>query len=137
MSSYLVVASRGGGDLGPLKYPAARHVLTVKPDARIFTINDPGDWHLLCATYPSTDEGGLFGGLLVPDYEKVAEHWDGVHISFGGLLASEQVQVNGLEGRTELLEANAEHTKWLRWVFEDVSRLPDLESPPDFTLWQN
>lgn len=46
------------------------------------------------------------------------------------LLAAEQVRLDGPEGPTEFQEGDCEQTVWLRWVFDEVERLPDLAAPP-------
>lgn len=129
LSSYLVGASDVAGDLGPLQLPVARFRLSAASSARIFEVDGPDAWRRLCVAYPAAASGGLKGGRLVPDFAAVTREWDAVHLSLGGLLIADQVRLDGPEGPTELLGWDCEQTVWLRWVFEDVNRLPDLTSP--------
>ena len=128
-SAFLAGSVACSGDLGPLVYPVARYRLTVDPTARIFRVDGPAAWHRLCLTYPASEPGGLLGGLIVPDFAAVAREWDAVHLALGGLLTAEQVRVDGLAGATELQGWDIEQTVWLRWVFDEAIRLPDLLDP--------
>ncbi len=78
---------------------------------------------------PRAGAGWPPGGRLVPDFAAVARDWDAVHLTLGGLLTAEQVRVDGPGGATELQGWDAEQTVWLRWVFDEVTRLPDLLRP--------
>jgi len=111
--------------------PFARYRLTIAPTARIYEIDGPNAWRRLCTRYPTAGEDAR----LVPDWSAVADEWDGVHLTLGGLLTAEQVHVEGPEeGWTEHWGWDAEQTVWLRDVFTDAMRLPDLAElaePPD------
>lgn len=63
----------------------------------------------------------------MPDFSLVAANWDGVHLSFGGLLIATHVPVEGPGGRTLLDSWEAEQTVWLSPSFVAETRLPDLE----------
>jgi hypothetical protein len=63
---------------------------------------------------------------LVPAWAAVAADWDGVHVTFGGLLTAEQVRVHGPDGWTALWGWDSEMTVWLRWAFVEATPLPDL-----------
>ena len=128
-SSFLEGAAACAGDLGPLVYPVARYRLTVSATARVFTVDGPAAWHRLAVTYPAPEPGGLLSGRVVPDFGAVARDWDAVHLTVGGLLTAEQVAVDGPAGATELQGWDAEQTVWLRWVFDEVTRLPHLLGP--------
>ena len=132
LSTFMVIASHSMGDLGPIHFPAPRYLLTPSADARIFRVNKADDWLHLCVTYPAPEPGGLFYNRLAPDFAKVAAEWDAVHLSFGGLLASDQVVRSSGGSSTELLGWDAELTVWLRWKFAGVGRLPDLTEPIPF-----
>lgn len=127
LSSYLVSASEIVEDLGPLAFPVQRILVTVSPDARVFEVHDAEGWSELCRRYPAHTPGGLHGGSLVPDFSLAASDWDGVHLSFGGLLTATHVPVEGPGGRTLLEGWEAEQTVWLNPSFDDETRLPDLE----------
>ena len=97
-------------------------------------MHGPNDWSRLCRAYQAEERGGLHGGSLVPDFSLVAEDWDGVHLSFGGLLTSTHVPIHGPGGRTMLDSWEAEQTVWLRAMFDGETRLPDLVRPVDVPL---
>lgn len=99
VSSFLVAVGRTAGDLGPLQPPVARHRLAASAGARVFEVDGPDAWHRLCTSYPADDEGGLLGGLTVPDFGAVERDWDAIHLSLGGLLTAEQVRVEGPSSR--------------------------------------
>lgn len=127
--SILTAMEHGAGDFLPESSIGRVHV-QARPSARVFEVKGPQDWHQLAACYPAFDtEGGL-----VPDWGLVATGWDAVHLTLGGLLTAEQVQVESRAGRTELRMWDAEQTAWLRWCFEKVERLPDLAAPPPAPL---
>ena len=130
LSAALIGASEEAGDLGPLSLPFPRHLLRVAPAARIFEIDGPDAWRRLCLAYRASDLGGLTSGLIVPDFALVAREWDGVHLTVGGLLTADQVRLDGPEGPTALQGWDTEATVWLRWVFDEATRLPDLTEPP-------
>ncbi len=129
LSSFLVGAAGTAGDLGPIDLPFARVRLSTPSHARVFTVDGPAAWHRLGTAYPAHEAGGLFGGLVAPDFGAVARDWDAVHVTFGGLLTADQVPIEGPDGRTALQGWDAEQTVWLRRVFDEVSRLPDLAEP--------
>ena len=133
--------------------PLPRWRLTVRENARIFTITCPDDWHQLCVRYPtwsisdgSDDERNLESlyplkrlpgtsvrsttkhrtdNCLTPNWYAVAGDYDAVHLTFGGLLTSDKVRVKSDEGWSLHRFWNAEQTLWFRWVFEDREKIPD------------
>ena len=124
-SSALALLAEGYGDYN-LPPPLVRYRLRAAADARVCEIDGPVAWHRLCARYPAAADDGR----LVPDWALVVREWDGVHLTLGGLLAAEQVRVEGPTGWTEHRSWDAEQTVWLRWCFETVERLPDLPALP-------
>ena len=77
---------------------------------------------------------GSEGDRLVPNWGAVSEEWDGVHLSLGGLLTSEQNRYESSDGWTMLDFWHAEQTHWLRGIDTEVKRQPDFDrglgSPP-------
>ena len=67
---------------------------------------------------------------LTPNWSAVAADWDGVHLTLGGLLTAEKVRVASAAGWSMLRFWDVEQTMWLRWVFEDVERVPDRNAMP-------
>ncbi|MDE2687669.1 MAG: hypothetical protein OXI16_09275 [Chloroflexota bacterium] len=67
---------------------------------------------------------------LTSNWSAVAAEWDGVHLTLGGLLTAEKVRVASAAGWSMLRFWDMEQTMWLRWVFDDVERLPDRDAIP-------
>lgn len=135
ISSFLVGSSQQAGDLGPLTFPLARRRASVSTDARVFEVAGPQAWRHLCLSYPASGNHGIrpLGHdfpdperQLVPDFVAAAKDWEGVHLSLGGLLTSDQIRLDGPEGWTWLSGWDAEQTIWLRRAFDNLDALPDL-----------
>lgn len=68
------------------------------PAASVYEVNGPGDWTALVERYPmdatGTHDGewrywsGVRGPWLLPDWERVAADYAGIHVSIGGYLSS-------------------------------------------------
>ncbi|MDB5077170.1 MAG: hypothetical protein JWO42_3349 [Chloroflexi bacterium] len=112
---------RYGGEQRPPPYHPWR--LAVDAAAQVYEIHGPEAWQALCLDYPKC----TLDGAVIPDWEAVAKRWDGVHLSMGGLLTAQGVSRGGPGARTQLAGWDVESTVWLRWVFEGVERLPDVE----------
>lgn len=112
---------RWGEDRRPPPYHPWR--LEVAPTAHVYEVHEPQAWHSLCMAFP------LYGpdNLIMPDWRKVAQVWDGVHLSVGGLLTTEQLYWHTQQGWTHLFGWSVESTVWLRWAFTRVERLPDID----------
>ena len=67
---------------------------------------------------------------LTPNWSAVAEDWDGVRLTLGGLLTAEKARVASAAGWSMLRFWDVEQTMWLRWAFDDVERLPDRDAMP-------
>lgn len=131
----------GGGDWSPV-YPVEQYRLQVAADARVFEVHSAADWHSLAARYgdPGTHRGsdanlqdlaGIDNGLA-PTWSAVAADYDGVHLSFAGMLTAIQAPVSGaLFGTTTLWAWDWECTHWIRSVFTTTEALPALEERPD------
>ena len=67
----------------------------------------------------------------MPNWGAVAEEWDGVHLSFGGLLTTEQNRHESISrwkyGWAMLDAWHAEQTYWLRPLKTESERQPDFE----------
>ncbi len=106
--------------------------LAVSPAARVAEVHSPEDWCALALAHPYRARGFVFTGLknrpssaqrLDPDWTKVAEEWDGVHLSVGGWLTAEDVAYESKGGRTELRGWGMESTVWLRWSFDSAEAI--------------
>ena len=111
-------------------YPAQSARDASDPDA-----SDDEGW----AVYPlvrlsdEADDGELATDMdrwLTPNWAAVAEDWDGVHLTLGGLLTAEKVRVASTAGWSMLRFWDIEQTMWLHWAFDDVERLPDRDAMP-------
>lgn len=129
ISSYLIAAQECSRDLGPLGFPHERFRMAPQPNPRVFVVRSPDDWRRLCLDFSAPAPGGLSGDLVVPDFGRASKNWDAVHMTLGGLLAADQVRIDGLRGTTALQGWDAEQTVWMRWMFDGVVRLPDLVEP--------
>jgi len=146
-SSMLAALVEGVGDLAAAFQvrPLACSRLEASPTARVFKVDGPQAWHELCVRYPARTEDGLRkrllarvrllhrypaigeDGRLVPDWSAVAQGWDAVHLTLGGLLTAEQVRIESPAGWTQHQGWECEQTVWLRWCFITAVRLPDVE----------
>ena len=63
----------------------------------------------------------------MPDWGAAAEDWDGVHVSLGGLLTTEQVRYESTGGVSMLLFTASELIYWLRGFPSAAERLPDRD----------
>ena len=109
--------------------------VAVSPTARIAEIHSPEEWFALAHAYPERAPGFVYTGLknrpasakrLDPDWRKVAEEWDGVHLSVGGWLTAEDVAYESNGSRTELRGWEMESTVWLRWSFDSVEAIEQV-----------
>jgi hypothetical protein len=117
-------------------YPVLQTRLDIASGARVHEIHSAADWHDLAlrygdrSTYPGSDHylreaTGIDNGLA-PVWSAVAADFDGVHLSFAGLLTSLYVPVVTDGVTTTHWAREWESTCWLRPVFTGVTRLPDL-----------
>ena len=106
------------------EFPLAWWSMRFLEEVRVFEIHGPSDWHNLCVRYPAT---GTEDDRLVPNWGAVAEEWDGVHLSFGGLLTAEQNRYESPAGWTMLDAWHAEQTYWLRALKTETERQPDFK----------
>lgn len=137
VDGYSSVQQNGGDSIAVFRAPVSCYRATVSREARIFEVHSARDWRELCLRYPAPELGGLRADCVVPDFRLVQRDWDGVHLGLGGLMAAEQVRIDGPGGGTELWGWDAEQTVWLRWVFDDWARVPvvpTLPAPP-LPIW--
>ncbi|MCI0851989.1 MAG: hypothetical protein J4O01_08025 [Chloroflexi bacterium] len=123
------------GDIGIGHEPPYKcWLLKAEQSVRVFEIDGAQAWHELCVRYPAvgssthnTPDFSMDEGRIVPDWGAVANDWDAVHLSLGGLLTADQVRVQSESGWTYHWSWDIEQTLWLRWVFSGVEPLPDHE----------
>jgi len=124
------------GDMWPVPWErrtapgAPVWALTVPRSARVLEIRDPAGWAELVTAHPrpltAMDEPlydlTLPGGLLGVDWASAARDWDGVRMTFDGILRTAYVAVPVPGGTTAFMpwDSGWEQTLWLRWVFDDA-----------------
>ena len=109
-----VIAAGEGDWMEPETY--RRFAAQVDESVRILEISTPADWHALCAAFPcfNQDPNSPAGaGSLSPDWDHVAAQWDGVHLTFLGLLTTPFVRYSSAAGTTMLWSWDTEGTVWL------------------------
>lgn len=127
------------------EYPLRQFRAIVRPEARVFEIHCPEAWHNLSVTYamqvPSQrmnaqllSSAGMEAGPA-PNWQRVARDWDGIHLSFFGLITSLFVTENRGGVSTTLWAWPSERTLWLRSAFSDVVVLSALDEAPS-PMWQ-
>lgn len=123
--SVFISYEEGVGDY-LIRHPLPCWELKVLTRPKIFEIHSAEDWHDLCVRYPAKghDGSGHEGGWLVPNWGAVSLEWDGVHLSFGGVLTAEQVRFESDAGWTCLNFWHAEQTFWLKSIDAEVRILP-------------
>jgi hypothetical protein len=106
--------------------------VVVSPATRVAEIHTPAQWSAFARTYAGAHQAFRWSGRphsppgsarIDPDWSKVAEEWDGVHLSVGGLLTAQDVSYQSDELTTELRGWDMESTVWFRWSFDSVERL--------------
>ena len=122
LTSVLIAYDKRVGDYF-CEFPLAWWSFRFLEEVRVFEIHGPSDWHNLCVSYPAKDREGR----LVPNWGAVAEEWDGVHLSFGGLLTAEQNRYESSAGWSMLDFWHAEQTYWLRALKTETERQPDFQ----------
>jgi hypothetical protein len=109
--------------------PYHRWRLEVLPTARVYEVHGPRAWQALCLAYPAPSclayPIEIPAALIEPNWQAVAQDWDGIHLSTGGLLTTERVRWGRPSAQTHLYGWGVESTVWLRWVFGSMERLPD------------
>lgn len=137
--------------------PVRRCWLPVRPDARVVEIHRPGDWVRLVAEHPrvgGTYDGMELPGpnqdrraagrlytasagraarvdirhQLAPDWRSVAEQYDGVHLSWAGLLTTDGFISDLGDGDVTMLRYwFSERTLWLADVFGEPRLAPSVD----------
>jgi hypothetical protein len=130
----------GSGDWDAV-YPVHQVRLQVAPRARVYEVDSAADWHRLVrgyrdwATHPGADDNlrdaaGIDNGPA-PTWSRVADDYDGVHLTFAGLLTGLYVPHTTAGVSTTLWAWTWESTHWLRSVFTSATTLDDLPQAPE------
>src|ERR1700722_3987732 len=107
--------------------------LSMDPSARIYEVSGPADWAALVNRFPcdvSRTHGddwsrwsGAPGPWILPDWSKVAESYDGVHVSIGGYISSCGLGIPVHDGYSMLAGWLPGATLWLKDVIVTVTQL--------------
>ena len=134
--------------------PTSRWLLPVRPRGRLWNINAPGDWTRLVETYPKVATRPHYGWELpgpnqhrsdskmlrsvatqravrteivvhvLPDWERVAADFDGVHLIWAGFLTSDGYISDLANGGVTMMRYwGSERTLWLHDVFDEPEPL--------------
>jgi hypothetical protein len=114
---------KDGADDAPPDAPQSIWRITPRPDARVFEIRVPADWQWLCEEFP----GPRRNGFVLPDWERAAERFDGIHLTVEGLIRVQGAPIETREGPAMLDDWDAESTAWLQWSIIAVERLGTVE----------
>ena len=108
------------------RYPLSCWRLKIDSQAKVYEIDGPESWHSLCARYPASwcIEDREDRHILVPDWRAVSQDWDGVHLSFGGWITTEQIRYRSSAGESMMEFWNSEKTVWLSSVMVDAEEMP-------------
>ena len=113
------VIAQGSGDwLEPEDY--GRFAAEIDESARVLEISSPADWHALCVSFPCVNQDRTSpagAGSLSPEWGSVASRWDGIHLTFAGLLTTPFVRHSSAAGTTMLWSWDTEGTMWLPGEF--------------------
>ncbi|MFL0393821.1 hypothetical protein [Streptomyces albus] len=115
--------------------------LTLDAGARVAEIRGPRDWQRLVSRFPCEvtsshdgewrDWGDVDGPWYLPDWAAVAGHYDGVHVTVGGFLATCGLAQPVGDGHTMLAGWVPDATLWLRDVVTDHRPLGVWRGDPD------
>ena len=108
-------------------FPLSVYRLVIPETYRVFEIHSPAEWHDLCVSYPAPgrDHSGRHDGRIAPDWNAVSMDWDGVHLSFGGLLACEQARYERDETWSMHHSWQAELSYWFNTDGITATTLPE------------
>jgi hypothetical protein len=89
--------------------------LEVDSSASVCEITSAKAWCELLARYPL-----VHGGLVYPDWPKIYNHWDAVHISLAAIAASQGFALSVGSEASAPVYWDVECTFWLRWRFRST-----------------
>ncbi len=119
--------------------------LQIAPHAKVLEITEPTGWQALVARFPrdvtGTHDGewrywgGVPGPWLLPDWELVMEHYDGVHVTIGGYLASCGLALPVVDGYTMLAGWIPGATLWMHDLAAASRPLGRWHGHPQYLDW--
>ena len=132
LSSADIEIALGSGDWPESDRFRRSHAVFDKP-VSVFEITSPADWHELCRAAPRVNrarDGLARVSTLVPDWRRLAEDYDGVHLTFAGRLTTPFVRETSAAGTTMLWSWDAEMTMWLPDAVRPGAALPVVDTQP-------
>ncbi|MEV1006528.1 hypothetical protein [Streptomyces sp. NPDC049881] len=115
--------------------------LEIDPAARVAEIRGPDDWRELVARFPrdvtGTHDGewrawtDRDGPWYLPDWEALAAHYDGVHVTVGACLAAFGLALPVGDGFTVLAGWTPDATVWVRDTATSVRTLGHWRGDPE------
>ena len=90
--------------------------LKVRDGVAIREIASAADWVALIESYPAAS-----GEFMYPDWKRIADDYDGVHMMLGAVVAIEGIPFPAQNGVTAPAFWGVESTFWLRWCFTEQS----------------
>ena len=104
------------------EFPLAAWQVRFGQSVRVREINHPADWHDLCLKFPHREPDGR----LMPNWREVADAWDGVHVTLGGVLSCEQARYER-DGEWSMMQFwHTEETCWMDRLEITGERMPDV-----------
>jgi hypothetical protein len=114
--------------------------LQIAAQARVLEIGAPEDWQELVRRFPRDvtgthegewrESGGVPGPWRLPDWEKVMDHYDGVHVTIGGYVACGGLAPPVGDGYTMLTAWLPDATLWLTDQVTGARRLGRWHGDP-------
>lgn len=121
--------------------------MEISSAARVLEISEPEDWRILVENFPrdvtGTNDGewrswtGKAGPWRLPDWERVATLYDGVHVTVGGYLSTSGLALPAAGGYTVLAGWVPGETLWLRDVSTRTERMGSWKGEPRGSGWDN
>lgn len=112
--------------------------LRISATARVFEVREPSDWARLVEMAPVdvtmsrlgdwrrwTERDGPF---YLPDWSVLAEHFDAVHLTVGGYIATRSVPIPVADGYSVLAGWDPDVALWLHDVTESVERVGEWKA---------
>ena len=97
-------------------YPWYVWEVNVHEGARVCNVTTATQWQELALNYPAIKDG-----LMYPDWGRVADDWDAVHITISAVAAIQGLRLRSANGLLAPSYWDVETTFWLRWSFSSVS----------------
>ncbi|WP_052460393.1 hypothetical protein [Microbacterium gorillae] len=121
------------------------HLHPITATGRVFEIRSAADWAALCREYPLDVTAskrhdwfrttGRAGAWVVPDWERVGEHWDGVHLTAAAYLAAAGTVIDVSDDTASVIAGwDPDATFWLTDVLRPAGA-PRAATLDDDGVW--